>query len=106
LFIFTETRDAKKRETIPQLTGAVWEACEALKKCPGSNCIAIGRAMTQLGVYIKDITREMNELISSNSMTHQGGEGEEEEEEEEEREASSNVSDDEDDELSLEEVSF
>ncbi|KAJ3697060.1 hypothetical protein LUZ61_000765 [Rhynchospora tenuis] len=102
---FYETRDAKKRETIPQLTGAVWEACEALKKCPSSNCIAIGRAMTQLGVYIKDIIREMNELLASDSSTHQGGEGEEEEEEEEgeDKDEPSNASDDEGDDLSPEE---
>lgn len=101
---FVETSDAKKRETIPQLTGAVWEACEALKKCPSSNCIAIGRAMTQLGVYIKDIIREMNELLSSDSSTREGEGGEEEEEQE--QEASPNASDDEEDDLSLEEVWF
>ncbi|KAJ4814533.1 cyclin-D1-binding protein [Rhynchospora pubera] len=103
---FYETRDTKKRETIPQLTGAVWEACEALKKCPSSNCIAIGRAMTQLGVYIKDIIREMNELLVSDSSTHQGGEEEEEEEEEEEgadKDELSNASNDEGDDLSPEE---
>lgn len=103
----TETNDAKKKETIPQLSGAIWEACEALKKCPSSNCIAIGRAMTQLGVIIKDIIREMNELLSSDSSAHQGG-GEMEEEEEEEDdddEAPSDASDDEDG-LSLEEVWF
>ncbi|XP_078172218.1 uncharacterized protein LOC144566174 isoform X2 [Carex rostrata] len=97
---FYETSDARKKETIPQLSGAIWEACEALKKCPSSNCIAIGRAMTQLGVMIKDIIREMNELLSSDPLAHQGG-GEMEEEEEDD-EAPSDASDDEDG-LSLEE---
>lgn len=44
------------------MTGTVWEACLALKKVPTTNCTAIGRAMTQIGVYLKDVLREMKEL--------------------------------------------
>ncbi|CAD6271280.1 unnamed protein product [Miscanthus lutarioriparius] len=57
-----ESRSPDRNTTIPQVTGTVWEACAALKKVPTSNCIAIGRAMTKIGVYLKDVLREMNEL--------------------------------------------
>ncbi|OEL30736.1 hypothetical protein BAE44_0008245 [Dichanthelium oligosanthes] len=57
-----ESRSPDRNTTIPQVTGTVWEACDALKKVPTSNCIAIGRAMTQIGVCLKDILREMKEL--------------------------------------------
>ncbi|XP_050374179.1 uncharacterized protein LOC126791750 [Argentina anserina] len=48
--------------SIPQLAGAVWEACSALKKVPSTNVTAIGRAMTQVAVTMKDVLREMKEL--------------------------------------------
>ncbi|GJU51824.1 cyclin-D1-binding protein 1-like protein [Tanacetum coccineum] len=48
--------------SIPQIVGTVWEACSALKKTPGTNVTAIGRAMTQIAVSIKDVHREMQEL--------------------------------------------
>ncbi|PWA81957.1 hypothetical protein CTI12_AA102370 [Artemisia annua] len=48
--------------SIPQIVGTVWEACSALKKIPGTNVTAIGRAMTQIAVSIKDVHREMKEL--------------------------------------------
>ncbi|KAF8784018.1 hypothetical protein HU200_000018 [Digitaria exilis] len=57
-----ESRSPDRNTTVPQVTGTVWEACAALKKVPASNCIAIGRAMTQIGVCLKDILREMKEL--------------------------------------------
>lgn len=57
-----ESRSPDRNTTIPQVTGTVWEACAALKKVPASNCIAIGRAMTRIGVCLKDVLREMNEL--------------------------------------------
>ncbi|PWZ18288.1 CDP-diacylglycerol--serine O-phosphatidyltransferase 2 [Zea mays] len=57
-----ESRSSDRNTTIPQVTGTVWEACAALKKVPASNCIAIGRAMTRIGVCLKDVLREMNEL--------------------------------------------
>ncbi|TVT98780.1 hypothetical protein EJB05_55869 [Eragrostis curvula] len=57
-----ESRSADRKIIIPQVTGTVWEACAGLKKVPTTNCIAIGRAMTQVGVYLKDVLREMNEL--------------------------------------------
>lgn len=48
--------------SIPQIVGTVWEACTALKKTPGTNITAIGRAMTQIAVSVKDVLREMKEL--------------------------------------------
>ncbi|XP_050223847.1 uncharacterized protein LOC126673663 [Mercurialis annua] len=47
---------------VPQLAGAVWEACSALKKTPSTNITAIGRSMTQVAVSVKDVLREMKEL--------------------------------------------
>ncbi|KAG9135946.1 hypothetical protein Leryth_024551 [Lithospermum erythrorhizon] len=52
---------------IPQLVGTVWEACSALKKTPSTNITAIGRAMTQVAVSMKDVLREMNELKPASS---------------------------------------
>ncbi|KAL5231649.1 hypothetical protein ABZP36_030425 [Zizania latifolia] len=57
-----ESCSPDRKTTIPQVTGAVWEACLALNKVPTTNCVAIGRAMTQIGVYLKDVLREMKEL--------------------------------------------
>ncbi|RID55786.1 hypothetical protein BRARA_G03029 [Brassica rapa] len=51
-----------RKTSIPQLTGAVWEACSNLKKIPTTNIKAIGRAMTQVAVSVKDVLREMQEL--------------------------------------------
>ncbi|XP_062109992.1 uncharacterized protein LOC133821850 [Humulus lupulus] len=51
-----------EKQSIPQLVGAVWEACSALQKTPGNNITAIGRAMTQVAVTMKDVLREMKEL--------------------------------------------
>uniref|UniRef100_A0A7N0VBV7 Uncharacterized protein n=1 Tax=Kalanchoe fedtschenkoi TaxID=63787 RepID=A0A7N0VBV7_KALFE len=53
-------KDGTLSET--QLVGAVWEACSALKKTPATNITAIGRAMTQAALSIKDVLREMKEL--------------------------------------------
>ncbi|KAJ3675537.1 hypothetical protein LUZ60_004579 [Juncus effusus] len=90
-----ETKDRNRRAVIPQLTGAVWEACEGLKKTPSSNCVAIGRAMTQLGVYIKDILREMNELISPKTSKEEENDVKEEDDD--------IITDDENDDLSPDE---
>uniref|UniRef100_A0A0D9WJI0 Uncharacterized protein n=1 Tax=Leersia perrieri TaxID=77586 RepID=A0A0D9WJI0_9ORYZ len=57
-----ESRSPERKTTIPPVTGTVWEACLALNKVPTTNCVAIGRAMTQIGVYLKDVLREMKEL--------------------------------------------
>ncbi|XP_006655573.2 uncharacterized protein LOC102701270 [Oryza brachyantha] len=57
-----ESRSPDRKTIIPQVTGTVWEACLALNKVPTNNCVAIGRAMTQIGVYLKDVLREMKEL--------------------------------------------
>lgn len=53
--------------SIPQLVGAVWDACSALKKTPATNVTAIGRAMTQVTVSMKDVLREMKELKPSST---------------------------------------
>ncbi|KAJ6800808.1 uncharacterized protein M6B38_202095 [Iris pallida] len=53
---------SSKNLTIPQLAGSVWEACTALKKTPTTNCNAVGRAITQVAVSVKDVLREMREL--------------------------------------------
>ncbi|KAL1189948.1 hypothetical protein V5N11_012708 [Cardamine amara subsp. amara] len=57
-----ESYEKGKKSSIPQLTGAVWEACFNLKKVPATNIKAIGRAMTQVTVSMKDVLREMEEL--------------------------------------------
>ncbi|GAV75537.1 GCIP domain-containing protein [Cephalotus follicularis] len=56
------SRNKDKTLSIPHLVGAVWEACTALKKVPSTNITAIGRAMTQVAVSVKDVLREMKEL--------------------------------------------
>ncbi|XVE84897.1 hypothetical protein DITRI_Ditri17bG0048500 [Diplodiscus trichospermus] len=56
------SRNKDKKQTMPQFVGAVWEACSALKKVPATNVIAIGRAMTQVAVSVKDVLREIKEL--------------------------------------------
>ncbi|XP_027367019.1 uncharacterized protein LOC113873192 [Abrus precatorius] len=53
--------------SLPQLVGAVWEACSALKKTPITNITAIGRGMTQVAVSVKDVLREMRELKLASS---------------------------------------
>ncbi|KAJ6796698.1 Uncharacterized protein M6B38_219815 [Iris pallida] len=53
---------SSKNLTITQLAGSVWEACTALKKTPTTNCNAVGRAITQVAVSVKDVLREMREL--------------------------------------------
>ncbi|EPS64482.1 hypothetical protein M569_10300, partial [Genlisea aurea] len=49
------------REKIPQLVGAVWDACAAVKKTPTSNVAAIGRAMAHVAVSVKDVLCEIKE---------------------------------------------
>ncbi|GLT34348.1 hypothetical protein SLA2020_088690 [Shorea laevis] len=56
------SRNKDKKNSIPQFVGAVWAACSALKKAPATNITAIGRAMTQVAVSVKDVLREMKEL--------------------------------------------
>ncbi|KAL6007388.1 hypothetical protein ACLOJK_032885 [Asimina triloba] len=57
---------------IPQLAGAVWEACSALKKTPTTNYTAVGRAITQVAVSVKDVLREMNEIKPSSASSATG----------------------------------
>ncbi|KAB5521546.1 hypothetical protein DKX38_025865 [Salix brachista] len=61
------SRNKDLKLVVPQLVGAVWEACNALKKTPASNITAIGRAMTQVAVSVKDVIREMKELKPGSS---------------------------------------
>ncbi|XVF02195.1 hypothetical protein REPUB_Repub04eG0155100 [Reevesia pubescens] len=61
------SRHKDKKLSIPQLVGAVWDACSALKKVPATNVIAIGRAMTQVAVSVKDVLREIKELKPASS---------------------------------------
>ncbi|KAJ0037342.1 hypothetical protein Pint_22172 [Pistacia integerrima] len=56
------SRNKDQAHAMPQFVGAVWEACTALKKTPATNITAIGRAMTQVAVSMKDVLREMKEL--------------------------------------------
>lgn len=65
---FTGSSSNKTQKlSIPQLVGAVWNACSALKKTPATNVTAIGRAMTQTTVSMKDVLREMKELKPASS---------------------------------------
>ncbi|KAG5240436.1 hypothetical protein OIU76_023303 [Salix suchowensis] len=61
------SRNKDLKLVVPQLVGAVWEACDALKKTPASNITAIGRAMTKVAVSVKDVIREMKELKPGSS---------------------------------------
>ncbi|GAB2297322.1 hypothetical protein Dimus_031432 [Dionaea muscipula] len=56
------SRSSKQKLTIPQIVGTVWDACSALKRTPATNITAVGRAMMQVAVSIKDVSREMKEL--------------------------------------------
>ncbi|GAB2226636.1 hypothetical protein Droror1_Dr00022451 [Drosera rotundifolia] len=47
---------------IPQVVGTVWDACSAMRKTPSTNITAIGRAITQVAISVKDVLREMKEL--------------------------------------------
>lgn len=64
------------KSSIPQLAGAVWEACSALKKTPAANVTAIGRAVTQVAVTMKDVLREMKELKPATDPTEDETEAE------------------------------
>jgi hypothetical protein len=54
IYSLAGSRNKDLKPLVPQLVGAVWEACTALKKTPASNITAIGRAMTQVAVSVKD----------------------------------------------------
>ncbi|KAH9619587.1 hypothetical protein KSS87_022463, partial [Heliosperma pusillum] len=66
------SRDKELKLNVPQRVGTVWEACSALKKTPATNIVAIGRAMTQVAVSMKDVLREMKELEPSSSEPADG----------------------------------
>lgn len=59
---YGSSNDEEQGVSIPVLVGTVWEACSALKKAPATNITAIGRAMSQVAVTMKDVLREMKEL--------------------------------------------
>ncbi|KAJ0989134.1 hypothetical protein J5N97_007490 [Dioscorea zingiberensis] len=67
-----DARNTNKRRPIPQLSGSVWEACNALKKTPTTNCTAVGRAITQIAVSTKDVLREMKELKPAHADSSDG----------------------------------
>ncbi|PIA35649.1 hypothetical protein AQUCO_03500181v1 [Aquilegia coerulea] len=56
------SHSANHKLSIPQLAGTVWEACDSLKKTPTTNYTAIGRAITQVAVSVRDVLRELKEL--------------------------------------------
>ncbi|ESQ34488.1 hypothetical protein EUTSA_v10008033mg [Eutrema salsugineum] len=60
--LYEGSYEKDKKPSIPQLSGAVWEACSGFKKVPATNIIAIGRAITQVAVSMKDVLREMKEV--------------------------------------------
>ncbi|XP_038892644.1 uncharacterized protein LOC120081667 [Benincasa hispida] len=60
--LYGPRNNENQNQVVPQLVGAVWEACSALKKAPSTNITAIGRAITQVAVSVKDVLREMKEL--------------------------------------------
>lgn len=64
------SRNKDLKLEVTQLVGPVWEACSSLKKTPATNITAIGRAMTQVAVSVKDVLRELKELKpASTSLT-------------------------------------
>lgn len=71
------SRNKEQKHSIPQLVGAIWDACTALKKTPTTNITAIGRAITQVAVSMKDVLREMKELKPETGPTDEAAEIEE-----------------------------
>ncbi|XP_051146063.1 uncharacterized protein LOC127261746 [Andrographis paniculata] len=51
-----------RKDSIPQLVGVACEACNAVKKTPTTNVTAVGRAMTEVSISVKDVLRELKEL--------------------------------------------
>lgn len=74
-FFIAESSNREKRLSIPQLAGAVWDSCVAFKKNPTTNCTAVGRAITQVAVSVKDVLREMGELKEFKSTAASDGSG-------------------------------
>ncbi|XP_010477577.1 PREDICTED: uncharacterized protein LOC104756654 [Camelina sativa] len=60
--LYEGSYEKDKKPSIPQLSGVVWEACSSFKKVPATNITAIGRAITQVAVSMKDVLREMKEV--------------------------------------------
>ncbi|CAH8253264.1 unnamed protein product [Arabidopsis lyrata] len=60
--LYEGSYEKDKKPSIPQLSGVVWEACSSFKKVPATNIVAIGRAITQVAVSMKDVLREMKEV--------------------------------------------
>ncbi|KAG7592691.1 hypothetical protein ISN45_Aa01g015510 [Arabidopsis thaliana x Arabidopsis arenosa] len=51
-----------KKPSIPQLSGAVLEAWSSFKKVPITNLVAIGNAISQVAVIMKDVLNEMKKV--------------------------------------------
>ncbi|CAD5313511.1 unnamed protein product [Arabidopsis thaliana] len=51
-----------EKPSISQLSGAVLEACSSFKKVPTTNLIAIGSAISQVSVIMKDVLNEMKKV--------------------------------------------
>jgi hypothetical protein len=54
---------------VPELTGRVWEACEALKDLPKSNCIASKRNMLKCVSMLNDTLKELNEVLEEHEAS-------------------------------------
>lgn len=53
---------------LPVLVGCVWEACEAVKKSPSSNRVAVGRSLTQVAISVKDVLRELGDFKQESGL--------------------------------------
>jgi hypothetical protein len=57
----------EKASVLPKLAGRVWETCEAVKKTPASNQVAVGRGLALLAATVKDTLREMGDMKETTS---------------------------------------
>ncbi|GAQ89076.1 hypothetical protein KFL_004850070 [Klebsormidium nitens] len=66
-----------RASALPKLAGRVWETCEAVKKAPTSNQVAVGRGLALLAATVKDTLREMGEMKETTSGQNGGESGKE-----------------------------
>ncbi|GJP45625.1 hypothetical protein CLOM_g4989 [Closterium sp. NIES-68] len=58
------TSNANQRaQRLPRQVGVLQSACTALKKLPGSNEAAVGRALVTVAASMKDVARELGEMV-------------------------------------------
>jgi hypothetical protein len=57
----------EKASVLPKLAGRVWETCEAVKKTPMTNQVAVGRGLALLAATVKDTLREMGDMKETTS---------------------------------------